>query len=87
MRRIMLRRMKNDEIDGVPIVSLPPSEVIVEDVHLILPQREIYDAIKQRVWDIVSMYVPKEHTLKQYRCVLEMLLRLREGTVLALPSI
>ena len=75
----MLRRMKSDIVDGGPIIPLPPSEVIVEDIRLNPAEREIYNAILSRIWYTINEYIPDEHSIKRYTCALVMLLRLRQS--------
>jgi SNF2 family DNA or RNA helicase len=48
MKYITLRRTKDQELDGKPILHLPPCKDIVERLELSPPERALYDAVQAK---------------------------------------
>ena len=57
MRAICLRRCKNDEVNGKPIVSLPKKEIEIIDIEFTREEKLVYDAYLSRAREIITKYV------------------------------
>jgi DNA repair protein RAD5 len=76
---LILRRSK-DTLDskGEPILTLPPIEEKVVDVHLSVPEREFYNALKSKSQSIFEGIVNKGAFTKSYFQIFALLNRLRQ---------
>uniref|UniRef100_I3IWE4 Helicase like transcription factor n=1 Tax=Oreochromis niloticus TaxID=8128 RepID=I3IWE4_ORENI len=79
VKYITLRRTKNSEVNGRPLVSLPEKKVYVEQVELSQPEREEYELARTEGKNTIGRYVRTEGTvLRNYADVLAILMRLRQ---------
>lgn len=75
---ITLRRTKNSEVNGRPLVSLPEKKVYVEQVELSQPEREEYELARTEGKNTIGRYVAEGTVLRNYADVLAILMRLRQ---------
>lgn len=75
---ITLRRTKNSEVNGRPLVSLPEKKVYVEQVELSQPEREEYELACTEGKNTIGRYVAEGTVLRNYADVLAILMRLRQ---------
>lgn len=76
----MLRRTKNQTIDGKPILILPERTVEVVTCEFDPEEREFYNMLQERAATrLADMEAGGELTGKSYTQVLLLLLRLRQG--------
>ncbi|GAW06048.1 hypothetical protein LENED_007941 [Lentinula edodes] len=54
LSHIMLRRLKTDYVNGLPILVLPELKIQVRHCDLSTPEREFYDALKARMQDVLG---------------------------------
>ncbi|KAJ3744141.1 P-loop containing nucleoside triphosphate hydrolase protein [Lentinula detonsa] len=77
----MLRRLKTDEVNGCPILSLPPLQITVWNCQFSPSEREFYDALEARMKDIIEELLNQlEHgDIRFYSTAWVLLLRLRQA--------
>ncbi|XP_030574526.1 helicase-like transcription factor isoform X2 [Archocentrus centrarchus] len=75
---ITLRRTKNSEVNGRPLVSLPEKTVYMEQVELSPPEREEYELARTEGRKTIGRYVAEGTVLRNYADVLAILMRLRQ---------
>ncbi|CCC66970.1 hypothetical protein NCAS_0A04120 [Naumovozyma castellii] len=76
---VLLRRTKQmKDIDGKPLVELPPKEVIVERLKLSKAQNAVYKYLLDRAEQSVILGLARGDLLKQYSTILVHILRLRQ---------
>lgn len=75
----MLRRTKNQEIDGKPIIVLPPRTVEVLPCEFDAEERAFYSAVEARTDLAMNKFMEKGTVMANYTSVLILLLRLRQG--------
>ncbi|KNF01813.1 hypothetical protein PSTG_04932 [Puccinia striiformis f. sp. tritici PST-78] len=75
----MLRRQKNTQLDGKPLIVLPPKHK--EDVMLdmTVEEREIYEMLEKRAQQKFNVFLRRGTVLKNFACILVLLLRLRQA--------
>ncbi|KAF9976708.1 hypothetical protein BGZ73_008015 [Actinomortierella ambigua] len=79
MKAICLRRSKKDQVDGKPILSLPPRHVNMTNVTFSPDEAAFYHALETRTVDRFNAYVKAGTVMKNYTNVLLLLLRLRQA--------
>ena len=79
LKAIMLRRKKDSQIDGKPILELPPKTEHSEDVHFSVDEAEYYENLETRSRVLFSKYLRAGTVGKNYSNVLVLLLRLRQA--------
>jgi hypothetical protein len=79
LKAILLRRTKNSEIDGKPILALPPKEIVM--VHAVFSQdeKEFYDALESKSKIQFNKYLRQNAVGRNYSNLLVLLLRLRQA--------
>ena len=75
---VCLRRTKQDEINGKPLVTLPPKVVTVKELDFTDEERKVYDAYHHKAQHIIEKYMKKGALLKNYAHVFAMMMRLRQ---------
>ncbi|CAI5494924.1 unnamed protein product [Closterium sp. Naga37s-1] len=73
-----LRRTKDMQVNGRPLLSLPPKTVRVLPVDLLPEDRDLYDRVQEEVRRLVGGMMAQGTLMKNYATVLEMILRLRQ---------
>ncbi|OJJ73280.1 hypothetical protein ASPBRDRAFT_173837 [Aspergillus brasiliensis CBS 101740] len=78
LKAILLRRTKSSEIDGKPILQLPPK--VSERVHAVFSEKEqeFYNALEARSQNEVNRYL-QQGVGRNYSNILVLLLRLRQA--------
>ncbi|CAK45712.1 uncharacterized protein An08g10070, partial [Aspergillus niger] len=78
LKAILLRRTKSSEIDGKPILQLPPK--VSERVHAVFSEeeQEFYNALEARSQNEVNRYL-QQGVGRNYSNILVLLLRLRQA--------
>lgn len=75
----MLRRTKTQEIDGKPIIVLPPRTVDIIQCEFDDEERAFYQAVEARTSLAMNKFVEQGSVMSNYTSVLILLLRLRQG--------
>ncbi|XP_043232231.1 helicase-like transcription factor [Amphibalanus amphitrite] len=78
MASIALRRLKEQKVDGRPIVSLPARNVYVQHVTLEGEQRRRYDTMEEQCRRGVARFIRDGTIVRRQVQILVMLLRLRQ---------
>ncbi|CCD25000.1 DNA helicase RAD5 NDAI_0E01840 [Naumovozyma dairenensis CBS 421] len=76
---VLLRRTKQmKDIDGKPLVELPPKEIVVERIKLNKTQNAVYKYLLNRAESSVQSGLARGDLLKKYSTILVHILRLRQ---------
>ena len=78
LRRVMLRRTKDTELNGIKILQLPAKTVDLVELEFTPEERAIYKAIELKARVRVNKYLKEGTVLKHYHVILVLLLRLRQ---------
>ncbi|XP_047317649.1 DNA repair protein RAD5B [Impatiens glandulifera] len=79
LRPLMLRRTKDTtDINGRPIIVLPPTDIKVIECQQSQAERDFYDALFQRSKMKFDQFLTNGKVLHNYANILELLLRLRQ---------
>jgi SNF2 family DNA or RNA helicase len=84
MAAICLRRRKTDELDGQPLVELPSRNVVLDKNNFNHDEEIFYRALEQRTQLEVSKFIRAGTFMKNYSCILLLVLRLRQAAYVAL---
>ncbi|KAH6854916.1 SNF2 family N-terminal domain-containing protein [Chaetomium sp. MPI-CAGE-AT-0009] len=79
LKAMMLRRMKNSEIDGKPILTLPPKTENSEHVVFSDDERQFYQDLESRSQVQFNKFLRAGTVGKNYSNILVLLLRLRQA--------
>lgn len=79
LKAILLRRTKTSEIDGKPILQLPPRTIEVESSNMDEDEQEFYRALEQGALDQMNQYLSQGSVSRNYSTILVLLLRLRQA--------
>ncbi|RMZ87361.1 hypothetical protein DV736_g5411, partial [Chaetothyriales sp. CBS 134916] len=79
LKSIMLRRNKKSEIDGQPILQLPPKRSVEDRAHFDKDQLEFYRALEAQAQIQFNKYVRAGTIGRNYSNALVLLLRLRQA--------
>lgn len=74
----MLRRSKDDTINGIQILDLPPKTITVVKCDFSKLERRFYNSLEAKMMDEMAK-IQRTHDNRAYMHVLTMLLRLRQG--------
>jgi len=75
----MLRRTKNQEIDGKPIIRLPPRTVERISCEFDADERAFYQSLETRTNAAMNKYIERGTAENNMMNMLILLLRLRQG--------
>ncbi|EFJ52656.1 hypothetical protein VOLCADRAFT_115608 [Volvox carteri f. nagariensis] len=78
MRTIAMRRTKDLQINGRPLVVLPRKTINIVTVHLTREDRVKYDALELQGRQVIAHALQSQTLLENYMSVLEIILRLRQ---------
>ncbi|CCH58771.1 hypothetical protein TBLA_0A09880 [Henningerozyma blattae CBS 6284] len=78
LNAIMLRRTKDDKIDGEPILELPPKNVNIEITEFQNEEKIFYDSLENKNKAIAKRLL-KQKSRGNYSSILTLLLRLRQA--------
>ncbi|KAF8465247.1 SNF2 family N-terminal domain-containing protein [Kalaharituber pfeilii] len=77
---LVLRRTKEmKQPDGTPLVPLPSKNIIIEEIELSKPEREVYDHIFMRAKRTFAANVEAGTLMKSYTTIFAQILRLRQS--------
>jgi hypothetical protein len=79
MAAICLRRRKTDQLDGEPLVMLPARNVVLDENWFNKDEEVFYRAVEQRAQLEVSKFIRAGTVMKNYSCILLLVLRLRQA--------
>jgi SNF2 family DNA or RNA helicase len=79
LKAILLRRTKTSEIDGKPIITLPPKTEEIQHVVFDEHQQEFYSALESKTKLQFNKYMKAGTVGKNYSNILVLLLRLRQA--------
>ena len=79
LKAIMLRRKKNSEIDGKPILVLPKKTEEIRYAELSNDERDFYSQLEKKSQVIFNKYLRDGSIGKNYSCILVLLLRMRQA--------
>ncbi|KAJ5567755.1 SNF2-related protein [Penicillium sp. DV-2018c] len=79
VKSVCLRRTKTSQIDGQPILNLPPK--VIEKVHVVFDETEsrVYDELNANTQRQINRYLDEGTLARHYSHVLVLLLRLRQA--------
>ena len=80
IRAVMLRRTKNSQLDGKPIITLPPRTTDIVTREFEKDQNDFYKAVESNAQAIFNKYLKEGSVMRNYSHVLTLLLRLRQIT-------
>nr|VWO96010.1 Alcohol dehydrogenase [Ganoderma boninense] len=75
---ILLRRTKDAQIDGEPILKLQPKHIDMVTIEFSQDERDLYDAFEKRARIQVNRFIKNNTLLKNHQYVLVLILRLRQ---------
>ncbi|KAF9451016.1 hypothetical protein P691DRAFT_773496 [Macrolepiota fuliginosa MF-IS2] len=78
LKPLLLRRTKNSEIEGVPILQLPPKDIELIQLKFSPEEREIYDSFEKQSKITINKFIKNNTLLKSHHIVLVLILRLRQ---------
>lgn len=79
LKAVMLRRQKNSEVDGKPILNLPAKHVALDNVEFSDDETGIYKALEAKSQIQFNKYLKQNSVSANYACILVLLLRLRQA--------
>ncbi|KAJ8609782.1 hypothetical protein MRB53_038931 [Persea americana] len=80
LKSFMIRRNHNDQIFGAKLLVLPEPHQKTLYCNFTPVEREIYQIVRRRFVERINVLAREDEPDKQFRCVLTMLLRLRQLT-------
>ncbi|KAF9784773.1 SNF2 family N-terminal domain-containing protein [Thelephora terrestris] len=78
LKPLILRRMKDAELDGEPLLVLPKKHIEIETLEFSPEEREIYADFERQAKVKVNRFIREGSLLKNHAAVLVMILRLRQ---------
>ncbi|KAM5537320.1 hypothetical protein V8D89_009050 [Ganoderma adspersum] len=75
---ILLRRTKDAQLDGEPILKLQPKHIDMVTIEFSPDERDLYDAFEKRARIQVNRFIKNNTLLKNHQYVLVLILRLRQ---------
>ena len=79
LKAVMLRRMKNSQIDGKPILILPPKIEVTDEVVFSEDETNYYRQLETQSRVLLNKYLRQGTVGKNYSNILVLLLRLRQA--------
>jgi len=78
VKSIALRRTKNDQVNGKPLVSLPSKTITVTELEFTREERAVYDAWMDQGREIILKYIRRGTLMRNYAHVFAIMVRLRQ---------
>ncbi|KAI0743255.1 SNF2 family N-terminal domain-containing protein [Irpex lacteus] len=78
LQPIILRRTKDSQLEGKPILELPPKHVEIVRLEFSPDERELYEHIQRRAQIQLNRYIRNGSVVKNHSQVLVLILRLRQ---------
>ncbi|KAK7452108.1 hypothetical protein VKT23_012213 [Stygiomarasmius scandens] len=75
---ILLRRTKNSQLEGEPILDLKPKNVELVKVPFSEEERDIYDSFEKKSHIRLNKFIKEKSLVKNHHFILTMILRLRQ---------
>lgn len=85
LKQIMLRRRKDQLINGKPLIELPKRTVNVISCPFDTSEKAFYDALEGKMESVIEKLMSKNGNGSNYMSVLLLLLRLRQGASTGRP--
>ena len=77
--KVLLRRTKDQKVDDLPIINLPPRDIAIKYVDLAKDELQFYQIIENFAKSTFDTLLQKQNILKNYAHILELLLKLRQA--------
>ncbi|KAJ3569137.1 hypothetical protein NP233_g5248 [Leucocoprinus birnbaumii] len=78
LKPLMLRRTKDSDIEGVPILQLPPKNIELVKLQFSPDEKAIYEKFEMQSQVIINRFIKNGALVKSHHQVLVMILRLRQ---------
>ncbi|PCH42875.1 hypothetical protein WOLCODRAFT_102715 [Wolfiporia cocos MD-104 SS10] len=78
LKPLMLRRTKDAELEGEPLLQLPEKHVELVELEFSEEERELYDNFEKRARIQISRLIRSKRILKEHSTILVLILRLRQ---------
>ncbi|KAJ2925510.1 hypothetical protein H1R20_g11584, partial [Candolleomyces eurysporus] len=78
LKPLLLRRTKDSDLEGKPILQLPPKEIELVRLEFSREERDLYNSFEQRTKVKLNKFIRERTLLKNHAAVLVMILRLRQ---------
>tara|TARA_R110002003_G_scaffold279_22_gene18195 strand:+ start:29254 stop:32364 length:3111 start_codon:yes stop_codon:yes gene_type:complete len=79
LKAVMLRRQKSSEVDGKPILNLPPKHTALDNVEFSDDELAVYKALETKSQIQFNKFLKQNSVSSNYACILVLLLRLRQA--------
>ncbi|KAK7677163.1 hypothetical protein QCA50_019872 [Cerrena zonata] len=78
LKPLMIRRTKNSELEGRPILELPSKDIEIVTIDFSQDEREIYDGFETRAQNRINKFIKENTVHKNSEFILVLILRLRQ---------
>ncbi|KAF8153937.1 SNF2 family DNA-dependent ATPase [Crassisporium funariophilum] len=78
LKPILLRRTKDGELEGKPLLQLPPKEIKIIKLQFTPEERHIYDSFEKQSKIRLNKFFRESSVVKNHAVILVMILRLRQ---------
>ncbi|OCH85007.1 hypothetical protein OBBRIDRAFT_345483 [Obba rivulosa] len=78
LKPLLLRRTKDSELEGEPLLKLPEKHIDLETIEFSEDERKLYDSFERRAQIQINRFIRDNTVLKNHSAVLVMILRLRQ---------
>ncbi|KAI0070881.1 hypothetical protein K474DRAFT_1737680 [Panus rudis PR-1116 ss-1] len=78
LKPLMMRRTKDSELEGEPILQLPPKDIELVRVEFSPEEREVYDAFEKSAQLKINKFIKEKSLVKNASFILVLILRLRQ---------
>ncbi|KAB5589713.1 ATP-dependent helicase [Ceratobasidium theobromae] len=78
LEECLLRRTKDSQLEGKPLITLPPKTIDIVELEFSPDERRIYAAVEMRQQEILTTFIREGTVMKNYSAILVMILRLRQ---------
>ncbi|TDL27983.1 hypothetical protein BD410DRAFT_781917 [Rickenella mellea] len=78
LKPLLLRRTKNAQLEGEPLLLLPPKDIDIVELEFSPDERLIYDNLERRSRMELNKFIKQNALVKNHAAVLVMILRLRQ---------
>ncbi|GJJ11146.1 hypothetical protein Clacol_005377 [Clathrus columnatus] len=79
LKAVMLRRLKDMEENGEPLVKLPPKTLEIVECSFDDDEREFYTSVETKALETMKKFEQDNAVMKNYSAILLLLLRLRQA--------
>ncbi|KAF9007048.1 SNF2 family DNA-dependent ATPase [Cyathus striatus] len=78
LKPILLRRTKDAQLEGEPILKLPPKEIKLVTLKFSMEERDVYDSFEKRTKIRLNKFIRERTLVNNHAAVLVMILRMRQ---------